>query len=76
MRRLEVVRSTIAMLALAAKSEVRTEKLVNDIIVLGRDLLEHWSLKIRRRRSWASAESSPAETLMNASEFPSGSPRS
>ena len=45
MRRLEVVRSTIAMLALAAKSEVRTEKLVNDIIVLGRDLLEHWSLE-------------------------------
>jgi hypothetical protein len=44
-RRLEVVRSTIAMLALAAKSEVRTEKLVNDIIVLGRDLLENWSLE-------------------------------
>ena len=42
-RYLEIVRATIAMLALAVKSEARTEKLVNDIILLGRDLLEQWA---------------------------------
>ena len=42
-RHLEIVRATIAMLALAVKADHRTQTLVNDIILLGRDLLEQWS---------------------------------
>jgi hypothetical protein len=42
-RHLDIVRSTIAMLALAVKADHRTQTLVNDIILLGRDLLEQWS---------------------------------
>lgn len=44
-RHLEIVRSTIAMLALAVRTDHRTGTLVNDIIVLGREVLEQWSLE-------------------------------
>jgi ferredoxin-fold anticodon binding domain-containing protein len=42
-RRLEMVRSNIAMLGLAVAQERRNHKLASDIVLFGRDVLEKWS---------------------------------